>query len=217
MAIIDINKIKGLPTYIKVIISLIPSIILIVLFIVLIYTPKKKEIQNLTTAISKLDNEIATGEVKARKLEQLKAENELLKTKLAKLQEQLPEEQEVSSLLKEISELGLKSGLEILLWKPGSKSVGAEKLYMEIPVNIEVTTGYHSLGVFFSYISKLPRIVNIKDINLSSSKGGKKGGGYLITAKFTAVTFAGIPPEEKAKLEEEGKGKAKRAKKGEGV
>ncbi|GAB4536759.1 MAG: hypothetical protein Fur0020_04990 [Thermodesulfovibrionia bacterium] len=214
MPIIDINKIKGLPTYAKVIISLIPSVIIIVLFIILIYSPKKKEIQKLTSAISKLDNEIATGEVKARKLDQLKAENELLKTRLAKLQEQLPEEQEVSTLLKEVSELGLKSGLEILLWKPASKNVGAEKLYMEIPVSIEVTTGYHNLGVFFSHISKLPRIVNIKDINLSSSKGGKKGGGNLISAKFTAVTFAGIPPEEKAKLEEEGKTKGKKVKKG---
>jgi len=213
MAIIDIDKIKGLPLYLKIIISLIPSIILIVLFITLIYSPKKKEIKNLTSAISKLDNEIATQEVKARRLDELKAENARLKEKLAELQEQLPEEQEVSSLLKEISEFGLKSGLEILLWKPGSRNVGEEKLYVEIPVSVEVTTGYHNLGIFFSHISKLPRIVNIKDINLSSKRSTGKGEN-LITAKFTAVTFASVSPEEKARLEEEEKGKGKKVKGG---
>lgn len=196
---IKIN-IKELPPYLKVIIAVVPSILLIVLFIFLIYSPKKKEINGLTISISKLDNEIATGEVKARKLEQLKAENELLKAKLAKLQEQLPEEQEVSVLLKQLSDLGLKSGLEILLWKPGTRNVGPNRLYLEVPVNVEVTTGYHSLGIFFSHISRLPRIVNIKDINLDT-KAGKKQAVGLITAKFTALTFAAIPAEEKAILE----------------
>lgn len=201
-------NIKELPPYLKIIITVVPSILLIVLFIFLIHSPKKKEIDRLTVGISKLDNEIATGEVKARKLEQLKAENELLRAKLAKLQEQLPEEQEISILLKQLSDLGLKSGLEILLWKPGTRSVDPNKLYLEIPVNVEVTTGYHSLGIFFSHISRLPRIVNVKDIDLGT-KGRKRQDSGLITAKFTALTFAAIPPEERARLEEE-KGKRRR-------
>jgi type IV pilus assembly protein PilO len=191
-------NIKELPPYVKAIIIILPSILLVVLFIFLVYSPKKKEIDNLTASISKLDNEIATGEVKIRKLEQLKAENKILKAKLAKLQEQLPQEQEVSPLLKQISDLGIESGLEILLWKPGQRRVGPNNLYYEIPVSIEVTTGYHNLGTFFSHISRLSRIVNIKDINLTSKMGGEGG---LIKARFTALTFAAIPQQEKAKLE----------------
>jgi len=203
-------NIKELPSYVKVIIAVVPSLLLIVLFVFLIYSPKKEEIDKLTKSISKLDNEIATGEVKIRKLDQLRAENKLLKEKLAKLQEKLPQEQEVSPLLKQLSDLGIKAGLEILLWKPGTRKVGPNSLYYEIPVNVEVTTGYHNLGIFFSHISRLPRIVNIKDMDLSSKgKGGNVGG--VIRAKFTALTFAAIPPKEKAGLEEKGK-KGKRRK-----
>jgi type IV pilus assembly protein PilO len=205
-------NIKELPPYAKAIFAVVPSILLIVLFIFLIYSPKKKEIDALTRSISKLDNEIATGEVKIRKLDQLKAENKLLKAKLAKLQEQLPQEQEVSPLLKQTSDLGIKSGLEILLWKPGTRKVGPNSLYYEIPVKVEVTTGYHNLGIFFSHISRLARIVNIKNMDLSSKKRSKHVGG-LIRAKFTALTFAAIPPKERASLEEKGKKRKRRRRK----
>jgi len=202
-------NIKELPTYAKVVITVLPSILLIVLFVFLIYSPKKKEIGRLNRSITKLDNEIATGEVKIRKLDQLKAENKLLKKKLAKLQEKLPREQEVSPLLKQLSDLGVKTGLEILLWKPGKRRVGPNNLYYEIPVKIEVTTGYHNLGIFFGQISRLPRIVNIEDINISSKKSKKRVRG-LISARFTALTFAAIPEGERQALGKKKKRKGRR-------
>jgi type IV pilus assembly protein PilO len=193
---IDVRK---LPPYLRIIIASVPSFILIILFIVLIYLPKDKEIKDLNIKITKLDNEIASSEVKVRRLDALIAENTLLKAKLSKLQEQLPEEKEVSGLLKQISDLGLKSGLEILLWKPEERKIDPTGLYVEIPVKVEVLTGYHNLGVFFSHISRLPRIVNISDLELSVSSKGKQESGNFITAKFTALTFAAVSPEDKIK------------------
>jgi len=51
---------KNTPPYLKVIIAAVPSILLIILFIVLIYTPKNKELKRLDASIVKLDNEIKT-------------------------------------------------------------------------------------------------------------------------------------------------------------
>ncbi len=187
--------IKNLPLYLKIIVAAIPSLILIILFIFLIYSPKKEQVNVLNAEVAKLSNEIATSEVKVRKLDVLKAENAMLRAKLSKLQEQLPEEKEVSVLLKQISDLGLKSGLKILLWKPGARKTSASGLYLEIPVTVEVVTGYHNLGVFFSYISRLPRIVNMSNIDFRV-KGKHKG---QIAIKFTALTFAAISPTPKDK------------------
>ncbi len=191
---IKIN-VKNLPLYLKIIIAIVPSLILIVLFVLLINSPKKEEINALNAKIAKLNNEIASAEVKVRKLDVLKAENVLLRAKLSKLQEQLPEEKEVSGLLRQISDLGLKSGLKILLWKPAARKTSASGLYLEIPVTVEVVTGYHDLGVFFSYISRLPRIVNISDMDFRV-KGKGKGQNAI---KFTALTFAAISPTPKDK------------------
>lgn len=206
--VLNLN-IKELPLYLRIIIASIPSLLLVILFIFLIYLPKNKEIDTLNETLAKLSSEIANSEVKARRLDALKAENAMLKAKLLKLQEQLPEEKEVSVLLKQISDLGLKSGLEILLWKPEARRMHPGGLYVEIPVRVEVLTGYHNLGVFFSHISRLSRIVNIADISLSARKPDKNSKGRIIMARFTALTFAALTPEERQELE-----KKKRRKRG---
>lgn len=183
---IDLKKI---PPYAKVVISLMPVVVFIVLFITLVYQPKNKEILSLQGAVAALDKEISSGEVKIRKLDQLIAENALLKAKLAALQEHLPAEQEVTELLKQVSDLGLQSGLEILLWKPEARRAAPSGLYAEIPVQIEVITGYHNLGDFYSHISRLARIVNISGLKITVRSMGKDDSKGLNSVTFTAVTF----------------------------
>lgn len=146
---INFNKIKNLPVKLQALIFALPALVLIILFVVMIFLPKNKEIGTLNAQITKLNQEIATSQDKVKILDKLIEENKTLKAKLESLKEQLPEEKEVSVLLKQISELGLKSGLEILLWKPEAKKTGTDNLYVEIPVKVEVLTGYHNLGVFF--------------------------------------------------------------------
>ena len=196
-----------LPPYVKVLIPFVCSIIIIGIFVYTTYIPKNKEINTLNAQVSKLDSEIASGEVKVRMLDTLKAENALLKLNLKALQEQLPEGKEVSILLKQISDLGVTSGLDILLWKPGARQISQDRLYAEIPMQVEVDTDYHNLGAFFSYISRLKRIVNIKGITIKQQKQKftKSGGAdmKLTNAKFTAVTFGALTPEEMAASAEE--------------
>lgn len=211
---INIDFLKKIPPYARVIIALIPVVIFAVLFVIFIYQPKNKEILSLQGAVAKLDKEISSGEVKIRKLDQLIAENTLLKAKLEALKEKLPAEKEVTELLKQISDLGLKSGLEILLWKPGARRSVSSGLYAEIPVQVEVVTGYHNLGDFYSQISRLARIVNITGLKISAkSKGKSEESKGLNTATFTAVAFVATTSEEQAATEESAKGKSKAAKK----
>ncbi len=190
-----INKIKNLPFHFQGLIVALPSVILILLFVFLIFMPKSNEAEILNSKIIKLNKEIVSSESKIKRLDALIIENSSLKRKLARLQEQLPEEKEVSGLLKQISELGLKSGLEILLWKPQARKTDPQGLYVEIPVNVEVLTAYHELGVFYSHISRLPRLVNISDIKM---KVDKLAAGR-VNAVFTARTFASVKPEDIAR------------------
>lgn len=189
-------NIKNIPPYLKAIIITAPSLILAILFILFIYSPKNREIQSLRDSIVKLNNEIVSSEIKVRRLDELKAENARLKAKLVELQEQLPEEKEVSTLLKQVSDLGIDSGLEILLWKPEARKQGTGGLYVEIPVQVTAIGGYHDLGVFFSRISNIKRIVNLSNIKMNSH--ATKGGINRVKADFTASTFSAIAETEKA-------------------
>jgi len=194
MAAIDINlnSIKNIPFHYQVIISVLPPLILIVAFVFMVYMPKNQEIDGLNLKLKTLTAEIAESEEKVKRLDALMAENKILKERLTELRKQLPQEKEVSVLLKQISELGLKSGLGIILWKPAPKKTDPEGLYVEIPVAVEVMSGYHQLGAFFSHISRLPRLVNISDIKLDIKK--ETNGITRIYAKFMARTFASVEP-----------------------
>jgi len=197
--------IKNLPPAVRVILIFLPVIIIIAVFYFVIYSPRNEDLSRLEKDISKLNNEINVSSIKASQLDELKKKNIMLQARLKELRDQLPEEKEVSSLLKEVSDLGAKAGLNILYWKPGERKSNPSGLYDEIPVKVEVTGGYHDLGTFFSHISNLRRIVNISDIKLSDPKTEK--GSTVIKASFTATTFSAV---EEGKKEEPKKGGAKR-------
>ncbi|TNF56196.1 hypothetical protein EP227_01080 [bacterium] len=201
MAKIDL---RNIPVYAKVIILVLVVVIPVVAFYFLVYSPKTKEIKQLDARISKLDNEIATAQVKVRRLDELKVEYEKLKLQLAALREIMPEEEEVSVLLKQISDLGLTSGLVIVLWKPVSRKPDPEGVYVEIPVQVEVMGGYHDLGVFYSHISRMPRLVNIANIKLTIPRRTTVEK-QLINAVFTASTFSAVEESEQKEVVQTGK------------
>ena len=196
MAASNLKTINNIPFHFQVIIAALPPLILIVAFVFMIYIPKDEEIKGLNVQLTKLNAEIVEGEEKVKRLDSLMAENKILKERLVELRKQFPQEKEVSVLLKQISELGLKSGLDIILWKPEPRKTDPEGLYVEIPVNVEVMTGYHQLGAFFSHISRLQRLVNISDIKLDVKKGSP--GDARIYASFMARTFADVEPAVQA-------------------
>lgn len=200
--------IKTLPPAARIIITVLPSVIIAIVVIVFLILPKDKEIKRLNAEITKQENEIAKDQAKAAKLDILKKENERLLSRLEELKQQLPEEREVSGLLRQVSDLGIRAGLRIILWKPEQKKDHPSGIIYEIPVNVELAGSYHNLGVFFSSLTKLNRIVNIGDIKLSDPKPQRSEAILKIT--FKAVTFSSVPEkeiEEKATAKPKGKKK----------
>jgi len=185
---------RSFPRYAQVLLSLTPAIIIIVAVIFLVILPKNKEIKALETNIAAQDNEIAKDQAKAAKLPQLTLESEKLKKRLTELKQQLPEEKEVSSLLKQVSDLCIRAGLKISLWKPEAKRTHPSGIVYEIPVKVELSGAYHNLGYFFSSLTKLNRIVNISDFKLGNAKPDK--GQAILKIAFTATTFSSVPESE---------------------
>jgi type IV pilus assembly protein PilO len=189
--------IKTMPLYAKAIIALLPSIIIVALVLFLVINPKLKQIKVLEAKIDKQNNEIAASQAKAAKLEMLKIENERLVARINELKEQLPEEKEISSLLKHVSDMGISAGLEIKSWKPSLKVTHPSGIVYEIPVSVSVEGTYHNLGYFLSSLTRLNRIVNITDMKLGSPK--RERNESILQVSFKASTFSAIPESETAK------------------
>jgi type IV pilus assembly protein PilO len=160
------------------------------LFYYYIESPQQEVLTALNTEIVQLDKEIQINKAKTRSLEDLKRVNAELEQQLAKNQEQLPPEDEAATLLKQISDLGIRIGLNFKLWKPGARAEDSSKLFVRMPVDVEMSGGYHTLALFFDRISKLPRIINVSKIKMG---GGKTERGRVsIQTTFELTAFASL-------------------------
>ncbi len=123
--------------------------------------------------------EIKEGELrKSFEIKQKKAANlsiykeqlEEMRRTFGALLRQLPSKTEIPSLIVDISETGLSSGLEIDLFKPEGEV--KKDFYAEKPIRLRVKGDYHEFGEFASGVAALPRIVTLHNISLNPGKEG---------------------------------------------
>jgi len=188
---LDLEAFKNIPYYQKIVIAALLLLVLVGGFIYFVYIPKNNQIETLKSQIASLSQEIKVNEAKVQRLDALKQEHALLQQQLVQQMEQLPPEAEVPALLKQVSELGIRIGLDFKLWKPSGQKPNASGLYTEVPVDVEVAGGYHSVAMFFDRISKLRRIVNVVDIKMGSAKLDRNK--VVVQTTFKAVAFALLP------------------------
>lgn len=99
----------------------------------------------------------------------------------------LPEAKEIPGLLKTISNLGQQQGLEFLLFKPEKEIPG--EFVAEIPITLHLKGHYHEIGVFFDRLRRLPRIIDVKQLEL----GTFDEKTTRIVARCQLVTFRVLP------------------------
>jgi Tfp pilus assembly protein PilO len=103
----------------------------------------------------------------------------------------LPEETEVSDVLGQVEAAAQRNGVTLtglLAVKQSVKSPTAAKLYeREIPA--VVTGSYPQVVRFFSDISRMPRILLVRDYSVASLKNS-------VSAGFTLVAYHAPPPAE---------------------
>ncbi|GKS65079.1 hypothetical protein YTPLAS72_23830 [Nitrospira sp.] len=155
--------------------------------------PKSEIIAVLEAENSKLESEIQTMTIKVKHLDELVAANKQLEIELAKKKERLPPEEEAIMLLKQVSDLGVRLGLDIKLWKPGAPTEDASKLFVKMPVNVEVAGVYHTAALFFDRINRLPRIITVSGLKIGSPKVDQ--GRIVSQTTFDLVAYAA--PQEK--------------------
>ena len=192
---INLEVLRTVPLAQKIGLLLLTLAGIVVAFYYYIVEPKTTEIAGLQTEISKLDGDIQTLSIKVKHLDELIAASKQLEIELAKKKERLPPEEEAVMLLKQVSDLAIRLGLDVKLWKPSAKSEDPSKLFVRMPVNVEVAGGYHTAALFFDRINNLPRIVTVSGVKMGSPKTDK--GRVVTQTVFDLVAYA-APEEPKA-------------------
>jgi type IV pilus assembly protein PilO len=110
---------------------------------------------------------------------------ERLNEELAKAVKELPNDREIPELVRRISSIGKKIGLEFLLFQPLPEA--RRDFYADVPVKLKVEGSYHEVATFFDRIGKLNRIVNIRNIAMHDPV--ERSGKIVLTIEGTAVTY----------------------------
>ena len=124
-----------------------------------------------------LKSEFESKQKKAVNFQDYQDQLTQIETSLDEMIRQMPTEEEVASLLVDISQTGLASGLEFKLFKPDAPIV--KDFYSELPISIQVIGKFEELGLFVSGLASLPRIVTIHDVNITPEG---KDGALLMSA-----------------------------------
>jgi type IV pilus assembly protein PilO len=164
-----------------------------------------QQLKNLNAEIAKLDTEIKTNREKAKNLDDLKRLSAELEKQLAKNQEYLPPESEAATLLKQLSDLGTRIGLDLRVWRPSARQEDSSKLFVKLPADVSMNGGYHTLALFFDRISKLPRIINVTKIKMDAGKVEKDRVSVQATFQITAFASPSAPAPAPAGAKPSGK------------
>ncbi len=156
------------------------------------------ELESIEQKEVELKNDFVTKQKKAVNLPEYKKQLDQIEASLEEMIKQMPTEEEVASLLIDISQTGLASGLEFRLFKPSAPV--QKDFYSELPINIQVIGRYEELGLFVSGLAALPRIVTVHDVNIKPESKVKEGTMLMNAVVKTyneSLTSAGTSQEKK--------------------
>jgi type IV pilus assembly protein PilO len=110
---------------------------------------------------------------------------------------QLPNKTDIESLLVDLSQTSVASGLEVQFFKPEQEVL--KEFYAEYPIQVSVTGEYHQFGQFVSGLAALPRIVTLNNIDITELDERARGGnarGARLKMDLTATTYRYLEEEE---------------------
>jgi len=113
-----------------------------------------------------LRTDLETKAALAANLEAYRVQMVEMNESFGTLLSQLPGQTEVPGLLDDITFTGLGSGLQLNAIQ--LRGEVAQEFYIELPIDISVTGGFHDFGTFVSGVASLSRIVTLHDFTVTA-------------------------------------------------
>ncbi|MDO3376767.1 type 4a pilus biogenesis protein PilO [Geoalkalibacter halelectricus] len=188
-----VEKIFKLPFYQRLLLLVLVLALVGTGFYFMFYAPLLEESARLEREQESLTARLENNRRIARNLDQVRAEYNSLQAQLAKALIELPHEKEIPTLLTNISSLAREQGLEILMFRPmGEVNRG---FYAEVPVDIRLTGSFHDVAMFFYNVGQLPRIVNISNLSMESTRAADGSTQLRVDCRATTFRFVESPAE----------------------
>ncbi len=162
---LDVNNIGAWPTPVKAIVLLIVFAIVLGGGYFFFLTDVQNRLERLQNQEVTLKRDMETKWDQAANLDLLRQQRDEINERFDAILRQLPTDTEVPGLLEDITLTALDNGLQI-----SSIDLQAERraeFYIELPMTITVSGGFHDIGAFVSGVANLSRIVTLHDFTIA--------------------------------------------------
>ena len=192
---IDWERVGVWPLIIRVLMFVVAAIVIIVACHFLFVKERKVTLEREVVKESELRKSFENKAFEAANLDKYRQQMIEMEESFGALKSRLPKDTEVPGLLEDIDDKGLESRATI-----NSVDLLPEistEFYIELPINISVSGGFHEFGAFISGVAGMPRIVTLH--NFSIAPESAKNGIGALTMDITAKTYRYKPQGDEEK------------------
>lgn len=180
---IDWDRIGVWPFPAKMFVCLLACFVILFGCHFLVVKDKNRLLKSAQNQEVQLKKEFETKAYEAANLDRYRLQMQEMSGTLNALVSRLPSSIEVPGLLDDIDDKAIESRLNIDSVDP-QQEVTTE-FHIELPIQIDVTGGYHEFGAFVSGIAGMPRIVTLHDFTVTQ----KSEDTGLLSMAIIAKTY----------------------------
>ncbi len=164
----DFNNVGSWPTAVKLIMWMFAFVGALALGYFLHITNLQAEIARVQTTEGELRTDYENKYFQAVHLEGYRKQQQEMEESFETILRQLPSDTEIPGLIEDITLVGLKNGLTFS--RIDLQPEELHEFYIEKPIQIIVSGGYHGLGSFVSDVADLSRIVTLHDFTITPDR-----------------------------------------------
>lgn len=164
----EMKRIGESPILLRIIMAVLLMAVVGVAGYIYIVKPHQQKLVSVERKEIELRNKFDSEQAKAANLAAYAEQLEEMKKTFNVMLRQLPNKTDIESLLVDLSQTSVASGLDVEYFKPEVEI--PREFYAEYPIRISVTGQYHQFGQFISGLAALPRIVTLAKIDIAQLK-----------------------------------------------
>lgn len=188
-------NLKEAPLPVQIVMGLVVAVLVIAAGLYLPVPPVhgvKQELERAQGEKERLDREVNQLRQYERRYAELKAGIEAREKQLATLREIVPEEKEVDEFMRTVNASAAASN--VMIRRMTARPIAPREYHVEMPFEFEVDGPYYNVLNFFARLSRLPRIINVGDMNFGGLGERTRtrypvAPGTTVTGTFVATTF----------------------------
>ena len=191
------NPIVNAPAPQKLVAGIMGLLIILGTGYVFLVQPVVTVVDQLRPELAALQREVTQNRTILAELTKFRREAAELEARLNLLKDRLPSEREMPGLYRTLSDAAAAAGLGVALFQPRPSVV--QEVYTEIPITLNGESGYHQLGEFFEKVAKMPRVVTVNEIKMTSGNRVRNPvKAELVLATYMYRPIGSPPPPKPA-------------------